>query len=72
MPKNLEKIKAEFESSVDDSWMIASLTRILRESMEQDSKIRLIDRLYLASALIKLTDRQKYKLSEIKKSLFGL
>ena len=72
MAKNLEKIKKELESVVHESWTIASLTHILRDSLEYNCDIRKIDRIYLANTLVKYADEQKYKISDIKKDLFGI
>lgn len=72
MAKNLEKIKKELESVVHEIWTIASLTHILRDSLEYNCDIRKIDRIYLANTLVKFADEQKYKISDIKKDLFGI
>ena len=72
MAKNLEKIKKELENSINEIWIISSLSHILKESLEYNCDMRKIDRVYLASALVSYTDKQKYKLSNIKKDLFGL
>ncbi len=72
MVKNLEKTKKEFEESINDIWIIASLAHILKDSLEYNYEMRKLDRLYLASALAAYTDKQKYKLSDIKKDMFGL
>ena len=72
MVKNLEKIKKEFENSINDIWIIASLAHILKDSLEYNYEMRKLDRLYLASALVSFTDKQKYKLPDIKKDMFGL
>ena len=72
MVKNLEKIKKEFEESINDIWIIASLAHILKDSLEYNYEMRKLDRLYLASTLAAYTDKQKYKLPDIKKDMFGL
>ena len=72
MTKNLEKIKKELESVVHEIWTIASLTHILRDSLEYNCDIRKIDPIYLANTLVKFADEQKYKISDIKKDLFGI
>ena len=72
MVKNLEKTKKEFEESINDIWIIASLAHILKDSLEYNYEMRKLDRLYLASALAAYTDKQKYNLSDIKKDMFGL
>lgn len=72
MTKNLEKTKKEFEESINDIWIIASLAHILKDSLEYNCEMRKLDRLYLASALAAYTDKQKYKLPDIKKDMFGL
>ena len=72
MVKNLEKTKKEFEESINDIWIIASLAHILKDSLEYNYEMRKLDRLYLASALAAYKKKKKYKLSDIKKDMFGL
>ena len=57
MVKNLEKTKKEFEESINDIWIIASLAHILKDSLEYNYEMRKLDRLYLASALAAYTDK---------------
>ncbi len=72
MIKRNKKIKRNFSNSVYEIWKIASLTKILKATLEYDNNINKLDTVYLVCTIEDLIKKQKYKLSNIKKDLFGL
>ena len=72
MIKRNKKIKRNFSNSVYEIWKIASLTKILKATLEYDNNINRLDTVYLVCTIEDLIKKQKYKLSNIKKDLFGL
>ena len=72
MIKRNKKIKRNFSNSVYEIWKIASLTKILKATLEYDNNINKLDTVYLVCTIEDLIKKQKYRLSNIKKDLFGL
>ena len=72
MIKRNKKLKRNFSNSVYEIWKIASLTKILKATLEYDNNINRLDTVYLVCTIEDLIQKQKYRLSNIKKDLFGL
>ena len=49
-----------------------SLTKILKATLEYDNNINRLDTVYLVCTIEDLIQKQKYRLSNIKKDMFGL
>ncbi len=72
MIKRKKKLKRNFSNSVYEIWKIASLTKILKATLEYDNNINRLDTVYLVCTIEDLIQKQKYRLSNIKKDMFGL
>ena len=72
MIKTNKKLKRNFSNSVYEIWKIASLTKILKATLEYDNNINRLDTVYLVCTIEDLIQKQKYRLSNIKKDMFGL
>ena len=70
--KNLNKLKEELTNFTHRTWTISSLAKILSNSLEYGSNMRKIDTIYPANLLDEMLEKQKYKISSIKKNLFGI
>ena len=70
--KNLKQTEEDLTNFVQQSWAAASLARILKDSLEYASNINKLDTIYLASVVDEILQKQKYKISSIKKNLFGI
>ena len=70
--KNLKQTEEDLTNFVQQSWAAASLARILKDSLEYGSNINKLDTIYLAGVVDEILQKQKYKISSIKKNLFGI
>lgn len=70
--KNLKQIEKDLKNFAHQAWTAASLSRILKDSLEYGSNINKPDIIYLAAAVDEMLQKQKYKISNIKKNLFGI
>ena len=66
------KADTDLANLIHQIWIAASLSKILRNSLEYGSNINKIDTLYLSNAVEQILQKQKHKIVDIKENIFGV